>query len=115
MDLKEFVAESLKEIVLGVQEAQRSVQDTNAVIAPKMKMKGDSKDKFMATEFNDGYYIVTFDVAVTAQESAGQKGKAGLSIPYFSMGGGLEASQENGTISRLKFELPIVWPTPSKK
>ncbi|MBI9078334.1 MAG: hypothetical protein JEY79_01180 [Pseudodesulfovibrio sp.] len=117
MNLKAFVAESLKEIVLGIREAQEGVKETDAKIAPLIKhIPGEESASYWAIDgTHEGFQTVTFDVAVTVQESTGQKGEASIRIPYFSMGGDLEASQENGTVSRVKFELPIVWPTPPKK
>lgn len=117
MDLKEFVAESLKEIVLGVREAQDGVMETDARIAPQIKhVPGNESASYWATkDTKEGFHTVVFDVAVAVQKNTGEKGEGTLRIPYFSIGGGVESSQENSTVSRLKFELPILWPTQPKK
>ena len=44
MDLKEFVAESLKQIVDGVKEAQEHAVKAGGKIAPRLNKKGTAQD-----------------------------------------------------------------------
>ena len=52
---------------------------------------------------------VDFDVAITAYESEGANGGAGLKVVgLFNAGGSVESKTENQTISRIKYTLPLV-------
>lgn len=52
---------------------------------------------------------VDFDVAITASESEGANGGAGLKVAgIFNAGGSVESKSENQTVSRIKYSLPLV-------
>ncbi|XXJ19972.1 hypothetical protein ACR42D_10585 [Desulfovibrio caledoniensis] len=114
MDLREFVAESLKQIIDGVKEAQNHAGQNGAKVAPMMHRRGSAGNAQRIDYVPEGggkCQNIVFDVAVTAQETSEQEGKAGIRIPYFDFGGKMAAGQENGTVSRIKFDVPIVLPT----
>ncbi len=94
MDIKEFVSQTLKQIIDGVVDAQDQTRKTNAVVVPYC----DSKQK------------VDFDVAVTVVEGKETGGKAGISV--WSIGAGVTGKTESSssTVSRIKFEIPIDLP-----
>ncbi|QGY40131.1 hypothetical protein GM415_08325 [Pseudodesulfovibrio cashew] len=104
MDLKEFVAESLKQIIDGIKEAQEYASQNGGVVAP-------SYNNFTGRQGSEGHkQSVLLDVAVTTQESKGQEGRAGLKIPFLDAGGTLSADQVNSTVSRIKFAVPVEYP-----
>ena len=111
MDLQEFVSESLKQLVDGVRDAQEHAAPSGAKISPMMHQKGPATGRYSVPEGGGVVQNISFDVAVTAQEKNEQGGKAGLNVPYFNFGGKLSAEQENATISRIKFEVPVVLPS----
>lgn len=101
MDLKTFVSTTILEIVGGVEIAMDKVHSVSntAVIAPKKKQeeRGRRQD-------------VTFEVALTVQESSANKGNMSLKVLGAGIGGGKEISTENSTVSRVSFVVPIWMP-----
>lgn len=107
MDLKDFVSESLKQIIDGVVDAQDHAFNAGAAVAPQRVINMEAIRLGIDDRMEQS---IEFDVAVTAQESQEKQGKAGISIPYFNAGGKISAGQENSTISRIKFSVPVLFP-----
>jgi phage tail sheath gpL-like len=111
MDLKEFVAESLKEVISGVKDAQIHAHENGAEICPTLQRRGESKAAYyVSCRSNEKVVFVNFDIALSAEDTT--KGDAGgkLSIKIASLSAGVEKAETNSSISRLQFELPVVWP-----
>lgn len=113
MDLKDFVSETLLSIVNGVTEAQAKALELGAHINPAGLTRHAAKvaDNAIWDNSNNNYaQIVTFDVAITAEDTA----KAGAKVKVIAgiFGGGAEA--ETGTksslASRVQFSVPILLP-----
>lgn len=94
MDIKEFVSQTLKQVIDGVVDAQAQTRETNAVVVPG----GDYQKK------------VDFDIAVTVVEGTVTSAKAGISV--CSIGAGVTGKTESSSsiVSRIKFEIPIDLP-----
>jgi hypothetical protein len=112
MDLKTFVAESLKQIAEGIKDAQDA--DTGAWIAPgvifdKGALRAHDNSSETVAQF------VSFDVAVMATESDSMKGGIAIKVLELVSAGTKAASEtQNSSVSRIKFEIPIVWPRGGK-
>ena len=85
MQLKDFVAESIKQIVDGIVEAQTYCKDKGGLINPNDAYpRGAQSQTDNLITVNDGrgapyiLQILDFDVAVTAIE--GEQAKAGISV-----------------------------------
>ena len=102
MDVKEFVSETLQQIIGGVQDA---IDATSAYSTDlKTPRGGGSSYRVIASSSKD--YDVDFDIAVTVQESKGAKG----GIKVMGIGAGAEGSAKTETASRVKFTVPIRYP-----
>lgn len=119
MDLKEFVTKTLVQIVEGVQAAQTTVltdalidPSSNALINPSSTEREGSRmvagKDYKAVRF---VHNVEFDVAVTVSSGSEAKGGAGLFVAAIGMGAQAQKSTENIAISRVRFEVPIAFPT----
>ena len=107
MDLKTFVAESLVQISAGIKEAQQA--GTGAWIAPEIA-KGD-KGLFARSGFGSPMpQFINFDIAVSVSEADTSKGGGGVQVLGIAIGGSIENAVQNSSVSRIKFEIPIVWP-----
>lgn len=112
MDLEEFVADSLTQIIRAVKSAQERSAGTGAWVNPA----GYELPRFAETiETKKGVraYVhdVEFDVAVTAADAQSAGAKAGLKV--FSaelLGAKGKVTYENSAVSRVKFSIPVVWP-----
>lgn len=107
MDLKTFVAESLKQIAEGIKEGQAA--DTGAWICPLVT--DESKPKAHAPNNNyPSVQEIDFDIAVTVTEDSRAEGGAKLSVVAVMLGGKMETLSANSTVSRIRFSLPVRWP-----
>lgn len=121
MDLKEFIKESLVQIATGIEEANEKLKGTNAIVNPASVQAFSTEAKAYG-RINDAFKndkalveLVEFDVAVQA-ESGTQTG-GGLKIAIASIGLGAEgkSSDSHSSESRIRFKIPMVYPTPSAK
>ena len=106
MNLKDFVAESLKQIVAGVSEAQEAIG--KGIINPIL----DTSDRGVApakpTVSINGYELgvletVEFDVAVTVAKEGANKAGIAVFAGWFGAGGQRESTKSDIVASRLKF------------
>jgi hypothetical protein len=112
MNLKEFVSETLQQIVQGVAHAQSQVEGDGEVNPHFwMAQRGDAA-KLKILESNRGKWIhlVDFDVAVTVGESTETKGGIGLVVGPVVLGSRGQSNAENSSVSRIKFQVPIAYP-----
>jgi len=110
MELREFVKESLVQVVRGISDAQETVADSGAEIAPaSSRIYGNRKD----LAYSDAGVIenVSFDVAVTVSSDAATKGGVGIFVAPIALGTRGESKRQDTTVSRIQFSVPVVLPT----
>jgi hypothetical protein len=110
MELKDFISDTIYQIVSGLADAQSRIADlNNASINPDSMKWTDAENMSQGRRIKD----IEFDVAVSV-ETSGSAG-AKLSVPVIGalVGGKLEAStnSSNNCISRVKFSVPVRWPS----
>jgi hypothetical protein len=88
MDLRTFVAETLKQIVEGIGQANRQGART---------IPGSSNE-------------VEFDVALTVTEGSDKKGGIGVLVGGFGIGGQGSTTATNSSVSRIKFTVTMEFP-----
>ncbi len=109
MDLKEFTKETLVQIVQGVNEANDYLAEFDAYVTRDI-YKSTTGDRYLD---RNGHYThavnIDFDVAVTATESNETKGGGGIKVVQL-FHAGMESSKnnENQSISRVKYSIPLV-------
>ncbi len=114
MTLKDFVGEALSEIIFGIDEAKKRLEQSDRshwVSAPIAAVGAGQAihDTDVAVWMPDGESVnkanlVRFDVAVHATES--KKGGGGVKVAIVQLGGGL--SKEQAAISRIQFDIPLI-------
>jgi len=106
MQVNDFVATTLEQIVDGVRRAQAAVDKHGARINPPVRAAPTGRLGHNATLLQD----VEFDIAVTVGESS-QSG-AGLRVGVPWIGGGVEggSNREQSAVSRIRFVVPIALP-----
>ena len=109
MDVARFVAETLKQVMDGVREAQKHD------VGPRGQI-GSARGDFAAGRMPGA---ITFELAVTVvtESSAGATGEAGSKIEVMGVnlgGAKLQGTVETGrmeqVVSHVHFEVPITWP-----
>jgi hypothetical protein len=112
MDLKEFVSETLVQIVAGVKEAQSQAKELGAQVNPNL-IGGSSSDaaKEGYLRIAIGYaQIVHFDVALTVTEGTGTKGGIGVFTGAVNLGSTGQSKSESLSASRVQFSVPMALP-----
>lgn len=113
MDLRNFIAETLTQIIGGITDAQKNM----------MEFQKDKESEYTAPYVNPNpssdnhkkLSDVDFDVAVTVSEGKSVEGSGGLSVMGVSLGGKGGSEQTNSSVSRIKFSIPVSYPYVYKK
>ena len=115
MELKEFVSESLKQIIDGVIDPQTYAKSKGASIIPTGIKYPASNNNIpfivgMRGSVNKPVQVMEFDVAVTVTQTG--EAKAGLGIFSGVLGVGAQAILEDGNViaNRIKFAVPFLFP-----
>lgn len=113
MDLKDFVSETLLSIVTGVTEAQAKAQELGAHVNPTGLTRNAAKVAHNAVwdNSNNNYaQLVTFDVAVTAEDTAKAGAKVKVIAGIFGAGADAETGTKSSLASRVQFSVPVLLP-----
>ena len=106
MSLRQFVSESLSQIVSGVSDAHGE----NRRIAPPVAQRADLAYAIHRDGVNTpAAFIVDFDVAVTVSKKSDTTAKGGISIHVLEAGADRTTSAEHSTVSRIKFQVPVTF------
>jgi hypothetical protein len=100
MDIDNFIVETLRQVVKGVQAASDHQDCKGAKINPQFDAEG-----------RPAISQVEFDVAVTVTEGSEKQGKANIGVAWFGVGGQANSTTANTSISRIKFAVPVMLPT----
>jgi hypothetical protein len=110
MDLREFVHGALKDVLLGIQDAQRE-EGIGGYIAPA-RIGGHEFPKDSGISHNNRIVstVMRFDVAVTAEQAKEGGGAAAVRIAVVEAKLGGEARFKDTTVSRVQFAVPVLMP-----
>ena len=114
MNLREFISQSMLEIVQGIRDSQQEARKLLAEVNPLLS-KGDipnSRTDIAPPGIGQVGYaphtlFIEFDVAVLATTDSKNKGGFGLFVAGFGAGAVSESTNANTTHSRIKFTLPL--------
>jgi len=115
MNLKDFVRDTLTQIVDGVIEARKILVEKNADVNPigghfDQAALGGKQWSFEKgiTEF------VNFNVALTQEDATGTKGGIGVFLGGVGLGAQGRSEASSGSLSRIEFRVPILLPPGGK-
>ncbi len=110
MELKEFVSETLKQIVEGVVLAQQDAKQHGAIVNPAGVMSKQG-GVYLSNGSAKNVQLIDFDISLTETEAS--KAGARIGVLFGSLGAGAHGTAESGSnaINRIKFTVPIVLPT----
>jgi len=116
MELKDFVATSLIQIIDGVNEAKKYADENGACVNPQNFVYNQIIESVRRDSFNDApIETVEFDVAVTATEGSEAKGGIGVFMGVVGVGSQAKMDSQNQSVSRLRFSVPLTLPTTNNK
>lgn len=112
MELKEFIKDSITQIVEGVVEAKGAIKDSGASIPSRYTVYGETGAAFSVAPTRDSASVefVSFDVALTATTDSEVTAGIGVFLPALGMGTKGKTRREVEHLSRLQFRVPITMP-----
>ena len=116
MELKDFISETITQMMEGVKNAQEKAKEFGAIINPPCEY---SKEYTISMRNNNGEYqriqTVEFDVSLTSTSTSDTK--KGISVAFAGIGleGGKGNNEQNAIVNRIKFAIPIALPNTSFK
>ena len=116
MELKDFVKETLSQIVAGVEAAQTEVRDCGGLVNPayRPRKKEPSASHFGELDHGQNIFLIDFDVAVTVLEESGTEAKVKLNVvSLLGLGAGGESSNSNSATNKISFKVPLALPVDS--
>lgn len=113
MELQAFIEESLKQIMKGVANAGAIAREHGAEINPHQRRWRYGEGIYFDNGSGRVLANVEFHVAVTAMDGTNTKGGIGVAIANVVLGSQGESSRSSQHLSRLKFSLPVVFPSTS--
>jgi hypothetical protein len=113
MTVKEFVEDTLVQIIEGVQAAQTRIGKSGASINRfGMTLRFDHLEgRRYDPQTAEIEEMVRFDIAVTAEGGTGTKGGVGVFLGSIALGSQGQSTSKDSQISRVQFSVPIVYPS----
>ena len=113
MELQDFVTETLKQIITGVKEATVHAKESGAELNPT-NLTWSGGDTRIITHISNGAIVqnIEFDIAVTTTDSSKSKGGVGVFVGAVGIGTSAQSQEENTSLSRIKFSVPLSLPSP---
>jgi hypothetical protein len=110
MELKEFVSETIKQVIDGVITAQEYATTKDSKVNPKLTFRTDQGMQMWEKATGQPIQSIEFDIAVTASE--GSKAQGGVAVLIGVFGGGTKGQVEESSqkLNRIKFSVPISLP-----
>jgi hypothetical protein len=110
IELRDFVAETIKHVIDGVVMAQEHVKEKGAVVNPRLGFHIDSQTVMIDKTTQQPVQSISFDVAVTAAE--GTKTQGGIAVFTVALGLGSKGQSErsNEIVNRIQFSVPLALP-----
>nr|WP_319570407.1 hypothetical protein [uncultured Draconibacterium sp.] len=103
-ELKEFVSETIQQIIEGV-------KDAGFTLVTKIDYE---KDGYV--QIGDGMkQKIEFDISVTTTETTKKEGKAGVMIKVVDFGVKGSDNKEATSMNKIKFQVPVVYPQMANK
>lgn len=113
MELKVFVAETIQSIIEGVKNAQELAEDSGALINPgnlQLRIGEQANNTLYDQSNNVCAQSISFDVAITVEEKAGEKGTIKILGGILNAEAGGNSNLTNSIANRVQFVVPVMLP-----
>lgn len=110
MELKHFISETLSQLIEGITEAQKNVEESTAKISPNFSYT--SRPELLLGKTPDGTHVISvdFDIAIDVQEGTKTQGGIGVVSGIFNLGSAGESSANKQSMNKIKFSIPVALP-----
>ena len=111
MELKDFIAQTLVQIINGISSAQDTLGSEKEYINPHHVQSGDSQKNGVLFAYDWApIENVEFDVAITASDTADVGTRIGVTSGIINARLGGKGEQSTELVNRIKFSVPICYP-----
>jgi hypothetical protein len=112
VELKEFLTETIRQLITGVKEAQEFAESQGARVNPQEGLLDINNLPGLNRSRKTGLVvqIVEFDLAVTSGERIQTKDGSEIVIGQLEVMPAGQHDAENRAVSRIKFSLPVILP-----
>lgn len=108
MELKDFVSETIKNIVAGVSEAQKSTNEYGAVVNPSgLNYHKDGQQNHSTHALPQE---ILFNVGLTSTNKGGSSEGIGVFLGGVTLGKKNDSGTEDVAVTSVQFTVPIVFP-----
>ena len=101
LELRDFVSETIKQVIDGVVAAQKYAEDKGAVVNPSFGLRHQKERPVQS---------ISFDVALTAAKGTKTQGGVGVLIGVLGLGSRGQSEKSNESVNRIQFAVPISLP-----
>lgn len=109
LSLKDFIQETLAQIMEGVAAADGDARKLGGMVNPNGLDLANKGMRLMQTGARHGQ-MIDFDVAVVSTESRETKGGIGVFLGPAGAGSAGQSGKTNEPTSRIRFSVPVILP-----
>lgn len=112
MELKDFIKETLLQISEGVISAQEELKNSGCLINPLISSIVNGTTLINEGKQNERRQVqnIKMSIAISITENKGEKSGIGIVASVIKAGLSKDESEQNHTINRIDFEIPISLP-----
>ncbi len=118
MELKDYIAETLVQIINGIIEAQKQLNDVDVIVNPA-KTFGSKGDFWIGKDQDKGPVLrrvqeVEMKIGVISSEEVTDDGGAKVHLGVLNIGAGVEEKGVERNENYVKFSIPVSFPVSDK-
>ena len=110
MELKDFISETLSQLVEGVIDAQSKLKDTGGSVCPPVQTPAKSESLYGHAPKKEPVFLVNFDIGIEASDSTQTKGGIGVAAGLFALGSQGQSNKNNQSFNKIQFSIPVAFP-----
>ena len=110
LQLRDFVAETIKQVIDGVATAQQHAKEKNAAVNPKLGFHAQNEDLLIDHATQQPVQSISFDVAVTATKGSKTQGGIAVFTGMIGLGSKGQSEKSDETVNRIQFSVPVSLP-----
>ncbi|MDR0681819.1 MAG: hypothetical protein LBG15_08240 [Dysgonamonadaceae bacterium] len=110
MELKDFVKETLTQIIDGVKEAQKDNMNKGAIINPAQYENANNTKQARSEGKVYPVQDVDFEIGLEISEIKESKAGIGVAVGIFSTNGNKGQSKGNASVTNVRFTIPVAFP-----
>jgi len=110
VELRDFVSETLTQIIDGLDDAKKRIDNEQVIISPRISNTFGFKGVTGIVPSADDApaIMINFDVSLSTTEGSDTKGGIGVVTGIVALGSSGQSSSETASLSRVQFGIPVI-------